>query len=100
MTAPREALARVLPVGIRLRLELTPGLPAARADRSQLELALVNLAVNARDAMPGGGKLTIETGASVELDAFDLVIGAGGRLLHANAAGKQRIAEDGFFNQS
>ncbi|HEX8580400.1 MAG TPA: ATP-binding protein, partial [Allosphingosinicella sp.] len=37
-----------------------PNLPAARVDPSQLELAVLNLAINARDAMPGGGALTME----------------------------------------
>src|SRR2546426_6663934 len=50
-----------------LRTVLTPEPGAIKADPSQLEQVVVNLAVNARDAMPGGGKLTIET-QNVELD--------------------------------
>jgi signal transduction histidine kinase len=45
---------------IDVRVDLAPELPPAKADPNQLEMALLNLAVNARDAMPGGGELTIK----------------------------------------
>lgn len=47
---------------IELRLDLYPALARVKADPSQIELVLVNLAVNARDAMSEGGRLVIETG--------------------------------------
>ena len=48
-------LRQALRGDIRAELRLTPGLPAVEADPAELELALLNLAVNARDAMPNGG---------------------------------------------
>jgi PAS domain S-box-containing protein len=44
---------------VDIRVELADDLPPARADANQLEMALLNLAVNARDAMPDGGVLTV-----------------------------------------
>jgi PAS domain S-box-containing protein len=51
-----------------LRTVLAPDLPFIKADRGQIEQVLMNLAVNARDAMPGGGELEIQT-ARLEADA-------------------------------
>jgi len=46
---------------IELRFELSPDLGLVRADPSQIEQVIMNLAINARDAMTGGGRLTIAT---------------------------------------
>ncbi|QIQ87804.1 PAS domain-containing hybrid sensor histidine kinase/response regulator [Erythrobacter sp.] len=54
-------LRRVLPANISLETALTAGLWTANIDRGLLENALLNLVINARDAMPEGGALTIET---------------------------------------
>lgn len=60
-------LRRLLGEDIDVVTKLDRALGAVRADASQLEQVIVNLAVNARDAMPEGGKLTVET-ANAELD--------------------------------
>ncbi len=62
-----ELLHRTLGETIELEGILAPRLWTAEVDQNQLESAIINLAVNARDAMPGGGKLTIET-ANTSLD--------------------------------
>ena len=54
-------LRRTLGEPIELAFDLGAGLPPALADRGQLEQVLLNLALNARDAMPGGGRLSIAT---------------------------------------
>lgn len=56
-----KMLPRLLEETIELRFTLTPGLWPIEADRSQIEQVLLNLAVNARDAMPNGGIIKIAT---------------------------------------
>lgn len=55
----KDLLTRSIGPMIELRLEAAQEIPPAQVDPNQLELALLNLAVNARDAMPGGGTLTL-----------------------------------------
>ena len=54
-----DLIARSIESNIRVALDIPLALPRANADPAQLELALLNLCVNARDAMPDGGTLTI-----------------------------------------
>ncbi|MGH6672783.1 MAG: response regulator [Xanthobacteraceae bacterium] len=60
----RELLNQSLGANITITINLAPGLPPAIADLNQLELAILNLSLNARDAMPENGALTISTALS------------------------------------
>jgi two-component system, cell cycle sensor histidine kinase and response regulator CckA len=62
-----KMLRRILGEDIDFLQVLAPDVGVVRADPGQIEQVLMNLVVNARDAMPGGGKLTIET-SNVEID--------------------------------
>jgi two-component system, cell cycle sensor histidine kinase and response regulator CckA len=68
ITELRQLLHHLLRENIQLVEVLAPNLWPVRGDPSQLEQVIVNLAVNAQDAMPGGGSITIET-SNMELDA-------------------------------
>ncbi len=71
-----DLIGRSLGPRIEVRVEMAADLPAARVDPNQLEVALLNLAVNARDAMPEGGTISISAStADVGREAPDLVQG-------------------------
>jgi PAS domain S-box-containing protein len=67
-----EMMSRTLGSHIEVKLDLASDLWAVEVDSTQLETALLNAAINARDAMPGGGRLTIATSNAPEKEG-DLV---------------------------
>ena len=64
-------LRRVLGEDIELINDLAPVIKTVRVDPGQMEQVILNIAVNARDAMPNGGKLTIETAGLVVTEEFE-----------------------------
>jgi two-component system cell cycle sensor histidine kinase/response regulator CckA len=72
LTGMREMLVRVIGEDVELCYALAPKIGRVRVDVGQLEQVVLNLVVNARDAMPRGGRLTIETAPIV----FDREYGA------------------------
>jgi PAS domain S-box-containing protein len=83
---------RLLGEDIALATELDPDLGRVEADASQLEQVLMNLAVNARDAMPKGGRLTVATRSRTEGEAQRL----GGALAPAGACVEIAVADTGI----
>ncbi len=65
VTEMQRMLERLLGPGTELALRLAADTPCVRADATQVEQVMMNLVVNARDAMPGGGVIRVETGVAV-----------------------------------
>jgi PAS domain S-box-containing protein len=72
-------LRRLIEAHFDLKLDLDPGLGRVKADPTQMQQVLMNLVVNARDAMPDGGELTIKT-RNARLNGADFGAAAGGQL--------------------
>ena len=90
-----ELLRRTLAADIAMNLDLNPGLWPTFVDPGELENALVNLAVNARDAMPDGGRLTIRTAnRSGRTDMVAIVVADDGTGMPADVAAR---ASEPFF---
>jgi signal transduction histidine kinase len=70
-----DLLRRSIGPAVAINLDLPAGLPPASADANQIELALLNLAVNGRDAMPNGGTLTIALACEEVAETRDLAAG-------------------------
>jgi CheY-like chemotaxis protein len=85
-----ELLERALGHGVELRAEFPSSLPAALVDANQLELALLNVALNARDAMPSGGTLRIS--ADTDTPAAD----DGSAILDPGDYLRIRVADNGI----
>lgn len=101
-----DLLKRSVESQVELRIELPETLPAALVDLNQLELALLNLVINARDAMPDGGILSIsadQAEISEDAEADDLPAGSYVRLIvsdtgHGMDAETLQKATEPFFS--
>ncbi|OWQ48035.1 hypothetical protein CDL60_05450 [Roseateles noduli] len=71
----KELLVTVLGKRMQLAMTMAPDLPSVRVDPSELELALINISLNARDATNGMGEITIEAGRASPGDVQDLTPG-------------------------
>jgi PAS domain S-box-containing protein len=70
VTGMQAMLERIIGDDVQVEVHLAEHVAAVEADRAQIERVVLNLAANARDAMPGGGRLTIETGQVVLEDDY------------------------------
>ncbi len=66
-----EMLVRTLGDKVDLHLDLKPGLPSCTLDPTHMEMALLNVLINARDAMPDGGKVTVATSIMDDVEKLE-----------------------------
>ena len=75
ITDTLTVLKRLIGAAVAFESRLAPSLPNVLVDRTQIQQVIMNLVVNARDAMPNGGRVTITTGASSSGDTVCLTLG-------------------------
>jgi PAS domain S-box-containing protein len=93
VTTMENLVRRLIGPEIRLELSLASGLSKIRADAAQIGQVMMNLAVNARDAMPNGGTLQVET-ANVELGADNIDVIPGPHVMLAVRDSGVGMSED------
>ncbi|HEX5970830.1 MAG TPA: ATP-binding protein, partial [Gemmatimonadaceae bacterium] len=75
VSSMERLLCRVMNADVRIRTRLEPALPAVFADAGQMEQVMMNLVLNARDAMPGGGSIVVRTARRQLHDAMQHRLG-------------------------
>jgi PAS domain S-box-containing protein len=88
-------LRQTLPPSVVLEIDLMPDLPFVLADACQLEQAVVNLIVNARDAMPNGGRISLRTRLNRSAGAVAAAIAGGNGHKHADGYVAVEVADTG-----
>jgi len=94
VAAMGDLIVRTVGPGISLSIDTAPGLPPVFVDRNQTESAILNLVINARDAMPGGGTLAIATRPGADATSVVLSVADDGCGMTAEVLAK---ACDPFF---
>jgi two-component system, cell cycle sensor histidine kinase and response regulator CckA len=100
ITALTAMLTRLIGEDVRLETSLSPAIGAVAVDPAQLEQVVLNLALNARDAMPSGGRLRIATAPSVDGDARSVVVSVTDDGVGMDEATRARIFEPFFTTKA
>jgi PAS domain S-box-containing protein len=104
-----DILRQIFPKTMNFRLDLDPTLPVIQGDHNQLQQALINICLNARDAMPEGGTLSIRTSRTSAAEIRDRFIEANGNYIRIDVSDtgagmnddiRQRVFEPFFTTKS